>query len=61
MTIRIEVQCDGSSCSRATELEDYTDRDIEDAGWFVDHKYGGHYCADCTAEVKKELAEEEAV
>jgi len=56
MTIEIRVSCDASGCHNSREIDDYTDNDVEHAG-FHSHPYDGeqHYCRNCWPIVKKEF------
>jgi len=61
MTIKIILECDAGGCGDETELRDYTDADVERAGWGIDHAEGFHYCPTHWPIVQKGIADDQAV
>jgi hypothetical protein len=59
MTIEIKIKCDAFRCHNSKEITDYTDTDVEHAGFHSDPRNEGyHYCEKCWPTVQKEIEDE---
>lgn len=55
MSIEISVQCDNLTCLDAVPIDKATDKEIRNAGYWIDKETGCHYCRRCAEKAKVEL------
>jgi hypothetical protein len=52
------VECDGLNCINEAEIDEPTDENAEDHGWFCDPNEDFHYCSACAPSARAELEAE---